>query len=175
MQTLEAGSASTVEEILSDVIANDRIMASVVPEDELTALPAITRPDVQSDAKLLLVGEGEEAFRGYRGFLSLTDRVRRENTDFFLQPHRTEIVWGGQIALYIFEHHSGEFSLYYELQGKELLPDGPAGCRIPSCTIIVKDQIYIPIPDSVLAGFRLGPNERKMFEVRSDLLFPEPP
>ena len=174
IQILEPAAASTVEEVLSDVIANERIMADVQLDDELMALPAITRPDLESTAKLLLVGEGMESFRGYRGFLALTDRVRRENTDFFLQPHRTEIVWGGQKALYIFQHHSGEFNLYYELQGQELLPNGPGGTRIPTCTIIVKNQVYIPIPESVLAGFRVGPNERKSFEVRCDLLFPEP-
>ena len=175
VQILEPASAATVEEVLSDVIANDKIMAGLDPEDELTALPALTRPDIESGAKLLLVGDGEDPFRGYRGFLALTDRVRRENTDFFLQPHRTEIVWGGQKALYIFQHHSGEFSLYYELQGNELLPGGPRGFRIPTCTIVVKNQVYIPLPDSVLAGFKVGTNGRKSFEVRCDLLFPEPP
>ena len=174
VQVLDPGSASSVEEVLSDVITNDKIMAGVHLDDELTALPAITRPDMEAEAKLLLVAEGEEPFRGYRGFLALTDRARRENTDFFLQPHRTEIVWGGQKALYIFEHHSGEFGLYYELQGKEVFAGGPGGNRIPSCTIIVRNQVYIPIPDSVLAAFRVGPNGRKSFEVRCDLLFPEP-
>ena len=88
LQILEPASASTVEEVLSDVIANERIMADIQLDDELTALPAITRPDLESTAKLFLVGEGLESFRGYRGFLALTDRVRRENTDFFLQPQR---------------------------------------------------------------------------------------
>ena len=175
LQILEPASASTVEEVLSDVLVNEKIMAGVQLDDELVALPAITRPDLESSAKLLLVGESMESFRGYRGFLALTDRVRRENTDFFLQPHRTEIVWGGQKALYIFQHHSGEFNLYYELQGQELFPNGPGGYRIPTFTIIIKNQVYIPIPDSVLEGFRVGPAERKSFEVRCDLLFPEPP
>ena len=175
VQVLEPANASTVEEVLSDVVANDKLLASVELEDELTALPAITRPEVESDAKLLLVPAEEEPLRGYRGFLALTDRVRREHTDFFLQPHRTEIVWGGQKAMYIFQHHSGEFSLYYDLQGNELLPGGPSGCRIPTSTMIVKNQVYIPIPDVILEGFWIGPGQRKSFEVRCDLLFPEPP
>lgn len=174
VQVLEPANASTVDEVLSDVVANEKLLAGVELEDELTALPAITRPGVESDAKLLLVPNGEEPLRGYRGFLALTDRVRREHTDFFLQPHRTEIVWGGQKAMYIFQHHSGEFSLYYDLQGNESLPGGPSGCRIPTSTIIVKNQVYIPIPDVVLEGFRVGPGERKSFEVRCNLLFPEP-
>ena len=175
VQVLEPANSSTVEEVLSDVVANDKLLASVEVEDELAALPAITRPEIESDAKLLLVPDSEEPLRGYRGFLALTDRVRREHTDFFLQPHRTEIVWGGQKAMYIFQHHSGEFSLYYDLQGNELLPGGPSGCRIPTSTIIVKNQVYVPVPDVVLEGFRVGPGERKSFEVRCDLLFPEPP
>lgn len=175
VQVLEPTNASTVQEVLSDVVANDKLLANVELEDELTALPAITRPDVESDAKLLLVPSEEEPLRGYRGFLALTDRVRREHTDFFLQPHRTEIVWGGQKAMYIFQHHSGEFSLYYDLQGNDLLPGGPSGCRIPTSTIIVKNQVYIPIPDVIVEGFRIAPGQRKSFEVRCDLLFPEPP
>ena len=175
VQVLEPDSASSVEEILSDVVANDRIMADVELDDDLAALPAITRPNVESTAKLLLVGKGENALRGYNAFLALTDRSRRENTDFFLQPHRTELVWGGQKALYIFQHHSGEFGLYYELQGQELFPGGPGSCRIPTCTIILKDQVYIPVPDVVLPAFRVGPGDKKSFEVRHDLLFPEPP
>ena len=174
IQVLDSATASTVDEVLSDVVENQKLLANVEVEDELTALPAITRPDVESDAKLLLVPDGEEPLRGYRGFLALTDRVRREHTDFFLQPHRTEIVWGGQKAMYIFQHHSGEFSLYYDLQGSELLSGGPSGSRIPTSTIIVKNQVYIPIPDVVLGGFWVAPGGRKSFEVRCDLLFPEP-
>lgn len=175
VQVLDPSSASSVEEILSDVVANDRMMSDVDVGDDLAALPAITRPSVESNAKLLLVGDGEDKLRGYSGFLAITERSRRENTDFFLQPHRTELVWGGQKALYIFQHHSGEFGLYYELQGQEVFPSGPGSCRIPTCTIIVKDQVYIPVPDIVLSAFRLGPGEKKSFEVRNDLLFPEPP
>ena len=175
VQILDPSSASTVEEVLSDVVSNDRMMSDLSREDELAALPAITRPDLESEAKILLVAEGEEPLRGYRGFLALTDRARRENADFFLQPHRTQVVWGGQKAIFIFEHHSGEFSFYYDLEGKEVLPEGPAGCQVPSCTIVVRNRVYIPIPEVILPGFRVGPDERKSFEVRFDLLFPEPP
>ena len=174
VQVLEPASTATVEEVLSDVVVNENIMAAVAIDDELGPLPAITRMDVESTAKILLVGEGQSSIRGYKAFLALTDRARRENADFFLQPHRTEIVWGGQKAMYIFEHHSGEFSLYYELQGNDLLPNGPNGYRIPTCTVVVKNQVYIPIPESILSGFQIGPGERKSFEVRYDLLFPEP-
>ena len=173
IQIIDSASSSTVDQILSDVVENDKNMPSFGQEDELLALPPITRMDVSSTAKLLLVDEGEDALRGYRGFIALTDRYRRDNIDFFLQPHRTEVVWGGQKALYIFMHHSGEFGIYYELQGNEIMADGPGGARVPTCTIIVKDQIYLPIPTSLLANFEIGPTGRKRFEVRCDLLFTE--
>ena len=174
IQILDSSAQSPLREVLSDVVANQRLYSSMKTDDALSAMPAIVRGDVESDAKLLFVPEGEIPLSDYRGFLAVTDRVRRENTDFFLQPHRTELVWGGQRAMYIFEHHSGTFSLYYDLQGNVLLPSGPNGCRMPSCTIIVKNQIYIPIPDIVLDSFRVNEGERKRFEVRSDLLFPDP-
>ena len=175
VQIIDSASASTVDEVLSDVVQNDKIMPSTSQEDELLALPPITRMDVVSAAKLLLVGTGEDPLRGYHGFVALTDRYRRDHIDFFFQPHRTEIVWGGQKALYILMHHSEEFGLYYELQGSEMLGDGPGGARIPTCTIIVKDQVYLPIPAPLLANFEIGPEGRRRFEVRCDLLFAESP
>ncbi len=33
-----------------------------------------------------------------------------------MQPHQTFVVWGGQKALFIFQHHFGRFRLYYDLQ-----------------------------------------------------------
>ncbi len=33
-----------------------------------------------------------------------------------MQPHQTSVVWGGQKVLFIFQHHSGRFGLYYDLQ-----------------------------------------------------------
>jgi molecular chaperone HtpG len=35
-----------------------------------------------------------------------------ERGEFFLQPHSTSVVWGGQKVLFVFEHHSGQFGLY---------------------------------------------------------------
>ncbi len=43
-------------------------------------------------------------------------RLREERGDFFMQPHQTFVVWGGQKALFIFQHHSRRFRLYYDLQ-----------------------------------------------------------
>src|SRR4029077_7573094 len=84
-------------------------------------VPPVERLDISTPKKLLTIGDTEPALRGYRCFLAITDRIREEKGDFFLQPHRTSIVWGGQKALFIFEHHSGEFGLYYDLQTQGLI------------------------------------------------------
>ena len=49
-----------------------------------------------------------------------SDKPRRDRGEFFLQPHWTEVVWGGQKVLCIFQHHSRQFVFYYELQTSEL-------------------------------------------------------
>jgi hypothetical protein len=80
----------------------------------LEAAPAITRSDVSSRAKLLTIPADQPDLRGFRCFIALSEKIRSEMGDFFLQPHKTSIVWGGQKVLFIFMHHSGEVGLYYD-------------------------------------------------------------
>ena len=81
----------------------------------------------------------------------MTDRVSEEKGDFFLQPHRTSVVWGGQKALFIFEHHSGEFGPYYDLQTQGPISEQSGGGSFETCTIVMKNRMFIPIPPSVLS------------------------
>ncbi len=90
-----------------------------------------------------------------------------------MQPHSTSVVWGGQKLLFIFEHHSGEFGLYYDLQTTHVVSASSGGGPFPTATIVLKNRIFIPIPEVVSASFIPQPGERKRFEVRSDLLFTE--
>jgi molecular chaperone HtpG len=90
--------------------------------------------------------------------------------EFFLQPHRTSIVWGGQKILFIFLHHSGRFGLYYDLQTREPVNTPAGGAPFPTATIVLKDRIFIPIPDEIRSSFIPKTGERKRFEVRADIL-----
>jgi len=135
-------------------------------------LPAITRLEKESSAKLLTIDDGEDPLKGYRCFIAITDRARRDRGEFFLQPHRTEIIWGGQKVLYIFQHHSRQFGLYYELQGTEILSDQPGGKAFPTCTIVLRNQIYIPIPNEIREKFMPKDVGRKTFEIQFELLYP---
>jgi molecular chaperone HtpG len=132
--------------------------------------PAVSRPDRFSNAKLLLIGDGEPALRGYRCFLAVTDKVREEHGSFFLQPHRTSVVWGGQKVVFIFEHHSGRFGLYYDLQSSELVASESGGGAYPTYTIALANAIYIPIPEPIRKSFVPRLSERKRFEVKCDIL-----
>ncbi len=177
VQVVDRTATRTVESVLPDVLENEQILAGEKVGEEATeefqALPAITRFEKESSAKLLIIDDNQPALKGYRCFLAITERVRSDRGEFFLQPHRTEIVWGGQKALYIFQHHSGEFGLYYELQSKDILSDAPGGRAFPTCTIVIKNQVYIPVPDEIRASFIPSESDRKSFEIRCELLYPE--
>jgi molecular chaperone HtpG len=169
IQFVEAGVPA--HEVVADIIQNEQALQNAAETIlSLDPSPAITRLEVVSSAKLLVIDDSEAALRGYRCFLALTDKVREEMGEFFLQPHRTSIVWGGQKTLFIFLHHSGQFGLYYDLQTREPV-DGPAGGGpYPTATIVLKDRLFIPIPDEIRASFIPQPGERKRFEVRADIL-----
>jgi len=173
VQILDTSSASSISDVLPDVVENEQILEQASEEEQFQAFPPITRLERESDAKLLTLEGNEPPLNGYNCFIAITDRVRRSYGEFFLQPHRTEIVWGGQKALYIFQHHSGEFALYYELQGNEIFADAPSGQAFLTSTIVLKNQVYIPVPDQIKPRFIPGVGDRKRFEVRCDLLYPE--
>ena len=90
--------------------------------------------------------------------------------EFFIQPHRTTVVWGGQKTLFIFLHHSGQFGLYYDLQTREPIEAAAGGGSFPTATIILKNRIFIPIPDAISRSFIPVAGEKKRFEVRADII-----
>jgi molecular chaperone HtpG len=44
------------------------------------------------------------------------------------------------------------------------------GGPFPTATIVLKDRVFIPIPEEIRASFVPQPGERKRFEVRADIL-----
>lgn len=163
--------ATEARDVVPDVIQNEEALQK--GNDAALSLdpaPAITRLDTKTPAKLLIIDASDAALRGYRCFLAITDKAREEMGEFFLQPHRTSIVWGGQKTLFIFQHHSGQFGLYYDLQTREPV-DAPAGGGVyPTSTIVLKDRLFIPIPDEIKSSFIPQSGQRKRFEVKADIL-----
>jgi molecular chaperone HtpG len=162
---------TSVREVVPDVIQNEQALQDTAlngPNND--PAPAITRLEAESSAKLLIIDDSEPALRGYRCFLAITDKVREERGEFFLQPHRTSVVWGGQKTLFIFLHHSGQFGLYYDLQTGEPVDAAAGGGPYPTSTIVLKNRIFIPIPDVIRSSFIPRTGERKRFEIRADIL-----
>lgn len=171
VQVIDPAAAASMDEVLPDVAANQVALAG--GEDEpltLEALPAIIRSDVSCGAKLLTIPVSEPGLAGYRCFLALGRKAREDKAEFFLRPHTTSIVWGGQRVLFIFAHRVEEFGLYYDLESRTLISSEPGGGRFPTCTIFVANQVYIPIPADIQSCFLPKEGERKRFLVRDDLL-----
>ena len=134
---------------------------------DFTARPGIDRRDKDTKA-LILTSDGP--INGYACFLSLSDRVQREKGDFFLQPHSTEVVWGGRKVIFIFQHHSGRFGLYYDILCPGLIgTESGGGARITS-TILAKNRTFIPVPDEISYEFLPDAGETKRLEIRCDIL-----
>ena len=78
---------------------------------------------------------------------------------------------GGQKALFIFEHQSGRFGLYYDLQTPGLIAQQSGGGTFETCTIVMKNRIFIPLPETLRNSFLPQGNEKKRLEVRCDILY----
>lgn len=174
VQVVDLSTQAKVSEVIPDVIKNQEVIGNnSIEQGSFPALPAITRMDTEANYKLLTMDENENPLNGYKCFLSVSDRVRSERGDFFLQPHKTEIIWGGQKVLFIFQHHSGEFGIYYELKSNDLIAATSGGGERMTSTIILKNKIFIPIPEEIKSSFIPLENEKKSFEVRCELLYPD--
>jgi len=156
---------------VADVVPDLGAIDTVEESSEAGAAPPIIRTEIETDAKLLTVASADPAIQGYRCFIALSDRAMEERGEFFLQPHATSIVWGGQKVLFVFEHHSGQFGLYYDLQAGHVVASESGGGPYPTATIVLRNKVFIPVPDQLADVFIPQGAERKRFEVRSDLLF----
>ena len=163
--------AVSAQEVVPDVIENEQALTEDSGHlQSLGPWPGISRMEISSTHKLLVIEKTQPALRGYRCFLAITDKAREQMGEFFLQPHLTSVVWGGQKTLFIFMHHSGEFGLYYDLQTRDVVDAPAGGGTYPTCSIVIRDKIFIPVPDDIRASFIPAPGERKRFEVRADIL-----
>ena len=168
VQVVDSSVARAVRDVVPDVAENE---AAIHADWTTDPAPAILRTDIKSDAKLLTIAADEPPIKGFRCFIALSERAYEERGDFFLQPHSTSVVWGGQKVLFVFEHHSGQFGLYYDLQTPSPVSAVSGGGPVPTATIILRNRVFVPIPETVAAAFIPRSDERKRLEVRYDLLF----
>lgn len=169
-QVIEPNSTGLVRDVVPDVTEDSQAQPEI-QDPNYAAMPPIERIDMSTDRKLLTIDDPDPPLKGYRCFLALSKRVREERGEFFLQPHRTSVVWGGQKALFIFEHQSGEFGLYYDVQMSEPVSPTSGGGSFETSTIIMKNQIFIPVPEPLRSAFLPAAGETKRLEIRCDLLY----
>ena len=164
--------AASVSEVVPDLVQNEKILERGLDADSLKwpAEPPMLRTDSASSAKLITIGPSEPDLRGYRCFIALAPRAYEDFGDFFTQPHSTSIVWGGQKALFIFIHQSGEFGIYYDMQTADFVGEHAGGGSQRTSTIVLRDKIYIPVPPAIQASFVPAPGARKRFEIKADLI-----
>ena len=137
--------------------------------DPFAARPGIDRRQEGTSARILTSDAG--GLNGYTCFLSLSDRVQREKGDFFLQPHSTEVVWGGGKVVFVFQHHSGRFGLYYDILCQNLVAEVAGGGPRVTSTILTRDRTFIPIPAEIAGVFLPDPGDVKRLEIRCDILY----
>lgn len=171
VQIVDSGSARTAQEVVPDIVSEvekQLIESGVEPG---VPMPAISRSDIETDAKLLTIEDADQALNGFQCFLALTDRVREQNGDFFLQPHATSVVWGGQRVLLIFQHHSGRFGLYYDIQLPNIIMEPSGGEAYSTTTIALKNRTFIPIPKIIQKYLIPTSDEKKRLEVRCEIIY----
>lgn len=170
VQSIDGNATQSVTAVVPDVVENEQRLGNN-GQQTTEPLPPIIRLEKESDAKLLTLADNEPPLNDYRCFLAITDRMREEYGDFFLQPHRTSVVWGGQKVLFVFQHHSGRFGIYYDLQLPCIVAAESGGASFVTCTLILKNRIYIPVPTPIKGAFIPSAGEIKRVEVRCDLLY----
>ena len=85
-QTVRVRSAEVghVEQAMPDVLSSPTSTAETGPDgpNELEALPAIMRPDLECEMKILLTGEPYPQLNNFGLFLGLSDRLFKREGDF---------------------------------------------------------------------------------------------
>ena len=162
VRSAQQASISSVVEVLEDDVADSEEI------DALGPLPPIDRRGESTDALLLT---GADRLNGYSCFMALAEQAHRQNGEFFLEAHTTSVVWGGQKVLFVFQHHSGRFGLYYDVQCPSLVAPSSGGGPFRTSTLILENRISIPVPDEIAANFIPNEGERVRLEVRSDVLY----
>ena len=163
-------SSATTEQLSSVVSGIEDDAMDQAEADSFEPRPGIDRREQETSARILT---SEEPVNGYTCFLSLSDRVQREKGEFFLQPHSTEIVWGGLKVIFVFQHHSRRFGLYYDVLCPGLVGTASGGGLRITSTILAKNRTFIPIPTEIKDDFVPEAGERKRLEVRCDILYLE--
>ena len=166
-QEVRLDEVGTVEDEIPDILGTG---TEEPRTSAYAAMPAILRPELMSDMKVLTVRQEHVKLNGFRMFLALSERLTLREGDFLRQPHTTKLMWGSHRVIYVFTDSSGELNLYYDLKLKEpLKSEETGGAMLPTTTIVTKNRIFVPVPTELQLAFRIS-NGTKEFFVRFDTI-----
>jgi len=137
---------------------------------EFAPSPPIIRDSISSDMKILTTSERYPQLNGFTMLLGLSDRLMRTEAEFFHTPHTTRILWGGHRVVYIFSDATARLNLYYDIELREPIEHAKAGGGMfRTTTLITKNRIFVPVPDTLVAEFTIAHGPKEFF-VRFDVL-----
>lgn len=166
-QMVDSKHVGDVNEVVGTNTVND-VKSVTDPTILLEPLPPIMRTNISTDFKILRTDEMNPILNSFQSFLAFSEKMFRENYEFFLQPHTTRIIWSMHKIIYVFSHASSNLTLYYDMELHKKLDNNITGGKaIPSTTIITKDKIFIPIIPEMNEYFNIKSGQRK-FYVRYD-------
>jgi len=165
-QYVRSEQVGDIEEALPDVVESPT--AEPHEGNEFEPAPAIMRPEVECDLKILTTTKQYGQLNNFGLFLGLSDRLFKREHEFFSTPHTTKVIWGGHRVIYIFGHASATFTLYYDIELREALSEHQAsGSMIPTTTLITKNRIFVPVPEALVPEFKISEGAKE-FYVRFD-------
>ena len=167
-QTVSSGNVGQVQDVIGKLATSSSSASNSGREEIFDPLPPIVVDIDAKNYKLLRSDDNELNFNGYHTFLAVSDKMYRENKDFFMSPHSTKVIWSTHKIIFIFTHISGTLTLYYDIDLSKPLDNNFTGGReIKTSTIIANNRIFIPIIPEMDSYFNVSDSKLK-FYVRFD-------
>lgn len=168
-QTVNSGNVGQVQDVVGRLATNTPPVTNPAGREEsFDALPPIVVDFDAKNYKLLRTDSNELNLHGYHTFLAVSDKMFKENKDFFMSPHSTKVIWSTHKIIFIFTHISGTLTLYYDIDLNKPLDNNFTGGReIRTSTIVANNRIFIPVIPEMDSYFNVTESQLK-FYVRFD-------
>lgn len=168
-QTVNSGNVGQVQDVVGRLATNTPPVPNPIGREEsFDALPPIVVDCDAKNYKLLRTDGNDLNLHGYHTFLAVSDKMFKENKDFFMSPHYTKVIWSTHKIIFIFTHISGTLTLYYDIDlNKPLENNFTGGREIRTSTIVANNRIFIPVIPEMDSYFNVTESQLK-FYVRFD-------
>lgn len=168
-QVVRKEQVGSLEEAIPDMASSPDNLQQA-SNQQFEAAPPIMREDLVSSLKILKTGNKHPQLNAFEMFLGLSDKMVRREGEFFRYPHTTKIIWAGHRIVYIFTEAAGKITLYYDIELRDPLEEKAAGGGMfPTTTLVLKNRVYVPVPQPLEPAFKLVDGVKEFF-VRFDAI-----